>query len=878
MATRFSFIFIFFLCFLVAPFESYAQFNYHQQPLKQVIVDIEKKTSYRFLYRESLIADVKISFEVNRDKLFPALAHEIKSSGLVLEVDSTRKQAVIFQLKNDSNANARVQISGQVVDAQTGERLPFANVVWYEEGQVRGVGANSAGAFNINRSFEQDSVTLTAKYIGFASTTLELDMRSNESFRDITFRLRPKPIAGKAIIVEAPLYYSDVNSKLNGLVQMGMFSPLGASNVIRALQVLPSVSTQPAIADGINIRGSSGSGFKLLLDGMSIYNTSHLFGLLDSFNSDVLQHSGFYYGISPARLTAAPGGTLKLTTETGSLNHFKLTTGLSNTAYKATLEGPLANGRGSWLISGRHSYINVINWLNTDGLIRMGLGVERPSSLDEETVTVDERLVQPSDFDAIFYDLHGKFYLESASGNRFIFSGYAGGDRIRQSADRYYRENKRFIQKPVTTSNKWNNLSASVAYQAFIPNSGFSQTLLGISNYSTSFYKEDFQYRKFNLNTNEREIHILPLKNESTLYEIKLKQVFDIDAARMSWSFGASYRYFMNEYEERSFYHASFKQQNNAHLIDLFAQADFTQYDPVTLNLGVRLHYFSNGNMLRFSPRIKLTLFKGHTVSWSAGYSRSYQFLNEISLNDVIRADFWLLASEDKPPLSVNYFTSGIYFNLSESVYAQVEAYHKDFDNYRIHELSVKSVAKTFRPSPVYFKNDAIAKGIEALLSVKFASLTLTQAYTLSSMKIENPLQGRTGNDILNETDFINPQWDHTHQYTVMVAYPIIKNFTVYATWLYASGAPNDLAYIIPEEPQRLDETYRFDLSFNYIQPFNDAKLSVSVSFYNLLNRNNPWYREYMLVFRETKPRLRAVPVTIYDLGFQPSFKILVEF
>lgn len=137
-------------------------------------------------------------------------------------------------------------------------------------------------------------------------------------------------------------------------MKIGTFSPLGESNAVRSLQMLPAVSMNTALNDGINIRGSSSDGFHVLLDGLTVYNQSHLFGLLDAMNADVLKSSGFYYDVTPAQYQAPLGGTLSLITRTGSINDFRSSFGISNTALKSTVEGPLikVNQAGYYQVDG----------------------------------------------------------------------------------------------------------------------------------------------------------------------------------------------------------------------------------------------------------------------------------------------------------------------------------------------------------------------------------------------------------------------------------------------------------------------------------------------------------------------------------------------
>jgi hypothetical protein len=49
---------------------------------------------------------------------------------------------------------------------------------------------------------------------------------------------------------------------------------------------------------------------------------------------------------------------------------------------------------------------------------------------------------------------------------------------------------------------------------------------------------------------------------------------------------------------------------------------------------------------------------------------------------------------------------------------------------------------------------------------------------------------------------------------------------------------------------------------------------------YNLTDRNNPWYREWIQTVDDSgiRPRLSPRQVDVYDLGFQPSVSVAVYF
>jgi TonB-dependent Receptor Plug Domain. len=57
----------------------------------------------------------------------------------------------------------------------------------------------------------------------------------------------------------------------------------GESDVFRALQMLPGILTSSQISSGLFIRGGSPDQNLILLDGMTVYNPTHLFGFISAF-------------------------------------------------------------------------------------------------------------------------------------------------------------------------------------------------------------------------------------------------------------------------------------------------------------------------------------------------------------------------------------------------------------------------------------------------------------------------------------------------------------------------------------------------------------------------------------------------------------------
>lgn len=857
---------------------AYSQHSYSNTPLIDIINDIEKTTSYKFLYREALVSNLQLTMTSEPNALLDSLQSELKRHRISMRVDSARKQVVIYKSNDDPHAGNN-EVSGYVVDATTGERLPFATLYWTKNGSLKGTTANSAGHFSLSETSRDTSLLVTASYVGYGSRSTEIDREDGSAVDELTIRLTPESIGGNEIIVTGQNYFSSLDTLLRDYVDMGNFSPLGESNTLRALQLLPSVSINTAMSNGLNVRGSASDGLHVLLDGTPIFNQSHLFGLLDSFNADVLRRSGLFYDITPAQFQAPPGGTLTLSTKTGSLNEFHSSIGVSNSSYRATLEGPLVKGKSSWLLSGRHSYMNSVNWLNNSDLIEWGLNIDRPSEpIGVNLVDVESRLITPGAYQAQFFDVHGKLYFEGNRGNRFYISSYYGGDDTDQSAERLIRK----FDEPTSTSflgpievetnNTWDNFAASAHYEHSFSPSVFSHTSASFSVYETDYAKSDFTYIQFDEESNLSEAFIYPFANRSIINELKGEQRIDVDFREFLWTIGASYQYYLGEYYENSFDRPGFFIHESAHKVDAYTQFDFNRWNYVRLNAGARFHYYTNGSFLRGSPRIKLELLPKQPVTLSMGYSRNYKFLHQINLYNVISADVWILSKESQPPSEVDYLTSGIYIKPGPWLYLQAESYIKHFNDLRLHEINTQSLTNTFAEAPWFSDNNGYGRGVEILMRNSFKGFSLTNTFTWSKMELQN--------ERLNNGEVFPVEWDRTYRYTVTAEINPIKHFYIYLSWLYATGTPNQLATFGPDTIKRLADYYRTDLNFEYKRKTDFGEMDLSLSFFNLFDRQNPWYREYSFVIDASRPRerLRTVPVNVFDLGFQPSFEVSLSF
>lgn len=870
MKTLFNIVLIVSFAFL--SLKANAQSASNKRSLLEVISDIEHTSDMRFLYREALISNVKIDVSTQSPQLYEELKSQLADYNIGLQVDKDRNQALLFKTQNELSISSAT-ISGYVIDAKTGDRLPYSTISWLENDGITGIASNTSGVFVANVTTSQTSISLLFSFVGYESKKVTFDLSKNSDWSDVSIRLEPTLYGGNEIIINGTALFTPSDTVFSSLIEAGSFSPLGDNNSVQALQSLPSVLAGPAIEDGLHVRGSSADGFRILLDGLTLYNQSHLFGLLDGLNGDVLRTSGFFYDVTPAQFRAPLGGTLSFLTKTGNLQNYTGSAGISNTAFSGTIEGPISTGKSSFLISGRHSYIDDVNWFNNQGIIEYGLDINRNYNFQADTILkFEDRNITNISGNAFFYDVHGKLYFETVAGSQIIVSSYFAKDEANQSYQRRFQQR----EEDFNTNNEWSNKMIQVAYNTKIADQLISESSIGFSDYFSNYFKEDHEFRRSNNSGNQQPpaIEILPFALENTLQEFQINQRFNQSYNFLEWDFGLTYSDFEVLYTEISPRNQSFKSRRTSQLIDLFSQFDFSNSNEAHLSLGSRLYYFSNGEYLKWSPRIKAQFFPESMISFGLGYSKNYQFLHQLDFVSVNSTDFWVMSNYEQPPSSVDYFTSNLRLRPTSNLYIQTEAYYKIFENLRIHSLTNQFISSFFDDDdtlPFLFNNNGIGKGIEFLIKQRINKFSFSTTYTLSSTELENVL--------INDGKPFHPSYDRTHQLSFVSDLKLSNGLSFYVSWNYATGTPNTVLDRNEQPENRIGDYSRLDASAKYIYAVHGyEKAEFLFSIYNVLNRDNPWYSEIKRGQHTEKNEIVVGSATIFDLGFQPSFRAKIYF
>jgi len=842
--------------------------------LHTIFQTIENETGYKFLYRDAIIAGKKADFTMS-DNWQASLHQLLHRSGLAASIDDIRQRVVIYQ--GDASQVKSTRIEGTLIDNKTGERLPFATV-WVKAGSrpIRQTQTDINGRFSLMLSSTTgEDVTIGVSYVGYRRAELTFDSGSIQLNSPLHIRLEPSRVEISEIVVTGASGSTPADSVYRGILDMGTFSPLGESNSVRMLQILPSVSHGASLSEGSYIRGSNSDALRVTLDGSVIYSHSHLFGLIDSFNPDVIRTGSFYYDVAPARYHAPPGGVLNLVTQTGSLHDYGGSFGLSNSVVKGSLDGPIQKGRSSWMLAGRHSILNTIDLFNSSEMVSWGLGIDRENSLDEDATNLNERILDPGSYSVSFYDFHGKLFIEPSPSGIFTLSGYLGGDSTSQTVNRIIRASTgspgRFDRDDFETSNEWGNRSANVSWFQRLNKNRELQVQAGFSYLYTGYLKEDYVYTRPQNDPDRPPLLLSDFENESELNHgyanVELKAGLLHAGTSINW-YDAAYR-------ENSLNRSEFFQRTRPVMAELYGEYRLeNQTGNHSADAGIRFQHYTDGNFTRSSPRLSASFFQNSFLTLGLSAGRNYQYLYQLSIYNQTTSDIWVMALDGQPPARSDHLSASLSASPWSNAFIQVEGYLKMQENLRFHEINFQNIEASFNGSPLFNDNEGYSRGAEVLFRQTGRRWEVSQSYTYSITELRN--------DRFQDRGWFYADWDRRHRFNTVASYRFFDGLKASVNWVASSGRPDRIRLSEPEQ-DRLGKYSRVDLSLEYSGELGESggtRLRLQAGVYNLTNRNNPWYREWVQTIDDSGLRSQLSPeqVDVYDLGFQPSVSLGIYF
>lgn len=739
-----------------------------------------------------------------------------------------------------------VTVSGYVTDSGSGERMIDATV--YERASFAGTTTNNYGFFSLQ--IPRGRAEIIVSYLGYSTDTLIITLARDTT---INFNLEISSSPIEAVTVTAAGRQSKIESSQMSMIDIPIekFIRLpvifGEADVLKVIQLLPGVQSGTEGSTGIYVRGGGHDQNLFLLDGVPVYNASHLFGFMSVFNPDAVKSVQLYKGGFPARYGERLSSVVDIRMKEGNEKEFHGNFSIGVIASKLSLEGPIIKDKTSYMISARRTYFDIlarpfIAGFNNDKDSRSSGGY-------------------------YFYDLNAKINHKFSERSRLYLSSYLGNDRAYTkswSRPEYYDENHHRFEYTDKYGMGWGNIITSMRWNYLISNKLFSNTTVTYSKYNFDVTVED---RVKNINTGEKSLDLF--RYFSGIEDIGAK--IDLDyypSLSHSVKFGAGYtfhhfspgvtRFRFDPLEYDIGIDTTFGDVKvTANEFILYAEDNFDITSHLKMNAGIRLSLFGvqKTNYFKLQPRVSLRYMITDDLSFKASYSKMAQFVHLLTTSAVsLPTDLWLpVTRKFEPPVS-DQVAVGSGFRLPLNLEMTVEAFYKTMENLIEYKEGASFGGSGQRWEAKVEKGRGWAYGAEFMVEKNYGKLTGWIGYTLSwtQRQFENLNFGRV----------FPAKYDRRHDVSIAVTHKFTDRVDVGVVWVYGTGNAATLGIMnyppenmmhsdyyhsdITEYPgrnnYRTPSYHRLDLGVNLHRQKKHGIRTWNFSVYNAYCRFNPFF------------------------------------
>jgi hypothetical protein len=262
-------------------------------------------------------------------------------------------------------------IRGVVLDQQSETPLIGATVQLLDIEPAIGATTDAEGRFAL-KNVPVGRQTLRISYIGYDPQTIPnvlvtagkevlLNLKLAESFTSmaevvITAKVDKDKAINDLATISARQFNTEEVSRYSG----------GRNDVGRLVANFAGVAASNDARNDIIIRGNSPTGVLWRLEGIPIPNPNHYStlgttgGPVSALNPNMIGNSDFLTSAFPAEFGNATAGVFDINLRTGNKDRFEFMGQIGAfTGMEAAMEGPIRNGKGSFVVAYRHSFVEI---------------------------------------------------------------------------------------------------------------------------------------------------------------------------------------------------------------------------------------------------------------------------------------------------------------------------------------------------------------------------------------------------------------------------------------------------------------------------------------------------------------------------------------
>jgi outer membrane receptor for ferrienterochelin and colicin len=739
-----------------------------------------------------------------------------------------------------TSAQETYTLSGYVKEAGSKELL--LGVTIYTEDKSAGTVSNNFGYYALQ--LPAGTHTLVYNFIGYQRVKKQVTIAKDDV-------LNIDLVSANSEIDEVVVKGSKTQKKVSEDVQMSTLEIpiktikdipafMGEKDVLKVLQLMPGVQSGSEGQSGLYVRGGGPDQNLIILDGATVYNAQHLFGFFSLFNGDALRSVELIKGGFPAEYGGRLSSVIDMNMKDGNKEKYTGELGVGVISSKGVLEGPFAKGKGSFIVSGRRTYIDAL---------------AQPIIL---------ALNNGNSAGYYFYDFNAKANYEIDDKNRVYLSGYFGRDKFYLNVketfdDQSYKSKVNF---------GWGNATGTARWNRIVNPKLFSNTSLIYSFYELAIKAEE----------EENGDPLFSLQYGSGIRDFSLKQDFDWYANnnhKVKFGLMATHHTFTPDalvLQDVAFgENLNRKTEYKSIETGFYIQDEWKISKRMKTLMGIRLSTFTSNDKTYVNPepRIALSYKLKSDLALKASFATMNQYVHLLSNSGVgLPTDLWVPATEKVKPQNSQQVALGLAKDFEKRNFSlTVEGYYKTMNNIIGYKEGASFLAieegldgaESITWEDNITSGQGVSYGGEVLLQRKQGRLTGWIGYTMSWTTQQF--------DELNNGEKFFARYDRRHDISVVGIYELKDNITLSATWVYGTGNAITLPLSTYELGSLGGNQYGEQFGFNRngteytsrndfrMRAYHRADIGIQVSkekkrgvrtwefsAYNLYNRKNPFY------------------------------------
>ena len=739
-------------------------------------------------------------------------------------------------------------LSGFISDKSSGEKLIGASVYCKELNQ--GTTANLYGFYSL--TLPKGVYKIQFSYVGYVSELkeitldenikLNIDIENNSVMKEFTV------VGTESEKIQEKTQMSSIDLSMEKVKSLPVF--LGEQDVMKTIQLLPGVQSGSEGSSGLYVRGGGPDQNLILLDGVPVYNASHLFGFFSVFNADAINSVQLIKGGFPARYGGRLSSVIDIRMKEGNNKEFHGEGSIGLISSKLSLEGPIIKDKTSFIVSARRTYIDL--------LARPLIKAAARSTGSEGTGGY------------YFYDVNAKVNHKINESNRIYLSGYFGDDRFYANTKETYLNNGVENIYDSENSLNWGNVITALRWNSIINDKLFSNTTLRYSRY------------RFNVGFSEKTTETSSSGTKENEFSFNYFSGIEDWSGNVDFDFvpnpnhyikfgiGNTYHTFrpgVNQFksnEGTSAIDTTFGSSNLfAHEANVYIEDDLKVGELLKFNIGLHASAFLMNKKTYYSlqPRFSGRYLLDETMSLKASYARMTQFLHLLTNTSIgLPTDLWVPATDKIAPQTSDQIAIGVAKTVKKQYEVSLEGYYKWMNNL----IEYKDGASFFGSETDWQDKVESGKGWsyggELLIEKKQGKTTGWIGYTLSwtNRQFEE----------INFGEVFPYKYDRRHDIGIAVTHKFDKYkdrkgrdkwIDVGMVFVYGTGNAttlgleryrsndngffgSEVVHIDGRNNYRMPNYHRLDLGVNIHTKKKRGERTWSFGVYNAYSRQNPFF------------------------------------